>query len=79
MKGFDELNGTDFAVLDAIRRSESSDRSILETYSGLSWTTVKKVYLQLQESGNIRKDSDIKNDKEASAEKAVQWAKNLAL
>ena len=29
MKGFDELNGTDFAVLDAIRRSESSDRSIL--------------------------------------------------
>ena len=34
MKGFDELNGTDFAVLDAIRRSESSDRSILETYRG---------------------------------------------
>lgn len=65
MKGFDELNGTDFAVLDAIRRSESSDRSILETYSGLSWPTVKKVYLQLQESGNIRKDSDIKNDEEA--------------
>ena len=73
MKGFDELNGTDFAVLDAIRRSESSDRSILETYSGLSWPTVKKVFLQLQESGNIRKDSDIKNDEEAIVTKATFW------
>lgn len=42
MKNFDELSSTDFAVLDAIRRSGSLDRAILETYSGLSWPTVKR-------------------------------------
>lgn len=58
MKNFDELSSTDFAVLDAIRRSGSLDRAILETYSGLSWPTVKKIFSQLQESENIQSSTN---------------------
>lgn len=51
MSVLEKLGSVEYALIDAIRRSGSSDRTILAAYSGLSWPTVKKSYTKLKELG----------------------------